>query len=122
MLNKWLKLTQATHYAAVVPNLSPLTVIGGTSTDHTVSTADISIFDGESKIWKQTGASLTFSRFPAVAAAVNSNAIIVIGGCTNRSTVHNAVSSSLTTVEMGQVKLLQRLSYTLMQSLKCIIK
>ena len=107
MPNKWWKLSAATHWAALVPNSSPLMVIGGSDNRSTKSTVDISTFDGLSKSWKQISSSLTTARSPATIAAVNNNAIIVIGGCTNRVTVTTAKSSSLTTVELGQAELLQ---------------
>jgi len=40
-------------------------------------------------------------------ATINNNAIIVIGGCTRGAGLNNAMSSSLVTVELGQVELIQ---------------
>ena len=106
MPNKWWKLTSATPWAALVPNSSPLMIMGGSDNRSTKPTADISTYDVTRKSWKKIGSSLTSARSPATIAAVNDNAIIVIGGCTNRVTVTTAKSSSLTTVELGQAELL----------------
>ena len=46
------------------------------------------------------------ARVAVAVAAVYNNAIIVIGGCTEGGTTDNAISSSLTVVELGQAELL----------------
>ncbi|XP_065886360.1 uncharacterized protein [Dysidea avara] len=106
--NKWSQLTTANRWAvALVPNSSPLMVLGGTDRTSTVQTTDISIFDNTSKSWKKIESSLTSARSTAAVAAVNNNAIIVIGGCTSRVSTASAKSSSMTIVELGQAELLQ---------------
>jgi len=103
---EWLQLIQASHWAvALIPNSSPLIVLGGIDSS-TIPTADIKRHDSSSKSWKNIKSSLTFPRCAAAAAAVNDTAIIVIGGCSNMDTTATAKSSSLTTVELGQAKLL----------------
>ena len=106
--NKWSRLTIANHWAvAVVPNSFPLMVLGGTDRTSTVSTTDITIFDSSSKSWKKIESSLTSARSTAAVAAINDNAIIVIGGCTSRVSTATAKSSSLSVVELGQAELLR---------------
>ena len=73
-------------------------VIGGHNAAGT-TTADISIYD---KVWKKTDHALSFARSSAAVSAINNNAIIVIGGCTKEGSVDDAMSTSLTTVELGQ--------------------
>ena len=43
----------------------------------------------------------TFGRAMAAVAAINDDAIIVTGGCTNRENLTKAKSTILTTVELG---------------------
>ena len=77
--------------------LSSLVVVGGHNVAGT-TTADISIYD---TTWKKTDA-LSFARSSAAVSAINNNAIIVIGGCTKEGSVDEAMSTSLTTVELDQ--------------------
>ena len=101
----WVQLTTASHWAvALVPNSSPLTVLGGIDCS-TLPTADIKMYDSSKKSWKNTMSSLTSPRSAATVVAINDTAIIVIGGCTNMDTAATAKSSSLTTVELGQAEL-----------------
>ena len=103
---KWVQLIPASHWAvALVPHSLPLMVLGGIDSS-TIPTADIKMYDSSSKSWKSIKSSLTFPRLAAAVAAVNDTAVIVIGGCTNMDTTATAKSSSLTTVELGQAKLL----------------
>ena len=95
----WITMTSADHYyTALVPSSSPPVVIGGHVQNTT--TSDIKIYDESTNSWRSTIASLSSPRAGVAIATVNDNSIIVIGGCTN---VHDAVPSSITTVELGQV-------------------
>ena len=95
---KWVKLVKATYWRAnLVNGLSSLVVIGGHNAAGT-TTADISIYD---KVWKKIDA-LSFARSSVAVSAINNNAIIVIGGCTKEGSVDDAMSTCLTTVELGQ--------------------
>ena len=101
---KWTELTAVDHwYTALVPSSSPPVVVGGEDT--TGTTADIKIYDNSNKSWKKIG-SLTSARSGVAVAAVYNNAIIIIGGCTKADSMTNAISSSLTLVELGQAELL----------------
>ena len=95
---KWVKLLKTTHWHSnLLHGLSSLVVVGGHNVAGTV-TADISIYD---KTWKKLDA-LSFARSSAAVSAINNNAIIVIGGCTKEGSVDEAISTSLTTAELGQ--------------------
>ena len=99
---KWTDLTKTDHRKmALVPNLSPPMVVGGEN-ETGETTADIRMYDYSSKSWKKIG-SLLSARSAVAVASVYNNAIIVIGGRTKGDTLKNAISSSLTTVELGQI-------------------
>ena len=95
----WIKLADASYCCTLVPNSSPPVIVGGRDING-ISHSDIKAYDEFSKSWRKI-ASLSFSRSKVAVAAVTNNSIIVIGGCTKEGTMTN--SSSLTTVEMGQV-------------------
>jgi len=100
---KWITMTNATHWhTALIPSSSPPVEVGGEDQSGT-TTSDIKMYDESSKSWKNIS-SLSSARSQVAIAAVHNNAIIVIGGCTKGG--NNAVSSSLTTVELGQAELL----------------
>ena len=63
------------------------------------------MYDNSNKSWKKIG-SLTSARSYVAVAAVYNNAIIIIGGCTKADTTANAISSSVTVVELGEAELL----------------
>ena len=101
---KW--ITSATHYnTALVPSSSPPVVVGGQDQSGTTPTSDIKMYDDSSKSWKNIS-SLSSARSEVAIAAVNNNAIIVIGGYSKGDSGVNAMSSSLTTVELGQAQLI----------------
>ena len=101
---KWITMTSATHYnTALVPSSSPPVVVGGRNQNGI--TSDIKMYDDSSKSWKNIS-SLSSARSQVAIAAVNNNAIIVIGGYTKGGSEANAKSSSLTTVELGQAQLI----------------
>ena len=103
---KWAKLTVTDHWVtALVPSSSPPVVVGGDNATGTISTGDIKMYDNSNKSWKKIG-SLSSARSCVAVAAVYNNAIIVIGGYTKRDTTANALSSSVTVVELGQAELL----------------
>ena len=103
---KWTVLTAADHWdTALVPSSSPPVVIGGKDANSTTVTADIKMYDNSNKSWKKIG-SLSSARSCVAVAAVYNNAIVVIGGYTNGGSVANALSSSVTVVELGQAELL----------------
>ena len=74
-------------------------VVGGED-DTGMPTAAVIMFDVSSRSWKNVGL-LSSARSIAAIAAVNTNAVIIIGGCTSGATRNTAISSSLTIVELG---------------------
>ena len=104
--NKWTELTVTDHWrTALVPSSSLIVVVGGHDLSGAIPTADIKMYDNSNKSWKKIE-SLSLARSDVAVAAIYNNAIVVIGGCTNSNTTANALSSSLTLVELGQVELL----------------
>ena len=102
---KWTELGVATHWgASLVPNSSPPMIIGGEDTT-SATTANIKIYNDSSKSWKGIK-SLTSPRSYAAVAAISSDSVIVIGGCTLGGSGGNWNSSSLKLVELGQAELL----------------
>ena len=102
---KWTELTAADHWdTALVPGSSPPVVVGGEEEDDT-PTADIKMYDNSNKSWKKIG-SLSSARSCVAVAAVYNNAIIIIGGYTKGGSMADALSSSVTIVELGQAELL----------------
>jgi len=99
---RWVKLVQTIQLGSMlVHGLSPLVVVGGE--DVTGTTADVMMFDKFRETWKKID-SLSFARSEVAVAAINNNAVIVIGGCTKGGSITNAKSSSLTVVELGRVE------------------
>jgi len=102
---KWITMTNDTHRATtLVPSLSLPVVVGGRDQSGT-TTSDIKMYDDSSKSWKNIS-SLSSARSQLAIAAVNNNAIIVIGGYTKGGSRDNVTSSSVTTVELGQTQLI----------------
>ena len=103
--SRWTKLTAATHaYTALVPGSSPPLIVGGWNHSDQTSTADIKMYDNSDHSWRSVG-SLSSARYYVAVAAVDNNAIVVIGGCTKGGKT-NRTSSSLTIVELGEAELL----------------
>jgi len=101
---KWTTISSATHWStALVSNSFPLMVVGGQNYSGQ-PTSDVKMYDEYNKSWK-TMALLSSARTDVTVAAVGDNAIVAIGGFTKAGSVSNALSSSLTTVELGQAQL-----------------
>jgi len=105
MHTKWITVTEAPHWhSRLIPSSSPPVAVGGAD-QNDASIPDIRVYDDYSKSWR-TVATLSSARSYVAIAAVKNNAIIVIGGYTKGGSVAKALSSSLTTVELGQVQLI----------------
>ena len=105
--SRWTELTAATHlYTALVPGSSPPVIVGGWNHRDKTSTADIKMYDNSDYLWRSVG-SLSSARYLVAVAAVDDNAIVVIGGCTRGGCRAERTSSSLTVVELGEAELLQ---------------
>ena len=104
--SRWTELTELTHSCTVlVPNSSPPVVVGGWKNSDKTPTADIKIYDNSDHSWRKVG-SLSSAKFHPGVAAVDNNAVIIIGGCTKGGSKDDYKSSSLTVVELGQAELL----------------
>jgi len=104
--SKWIKLKAATHWrTALVPNFFPPVLVGGQDQMGTTPMSYIKMYDDSKKSWKNI-ASLSSARSAVAVAVLDDNAIIVLGGCTKGNDLSNAMSSCLTTVELGQAQLL----------------
>jgi len=99
----WIIATPTDHYyTALVPSSSRPVVIGGRDRyNKSTTTSGIKMYDESTNSWRNTTASLSSPRSAVAIATVNDNAIIVIGGCTKGG--QDTISSSITTVELGQV-------------------
>ena len=106
---KWTNLsaTDDDHYWATpapMASSSPPVLYGGYDTDF-ISTLVIKMYDNSDKSWKKIG-SLSSARSRVAVAAVDDNAIIIIGGYTLKGNTikNNAKPSSLMLVELGQAE------------------
>ena len=103
--SRWTELTTVTHtYTALVPGSSPPVIVGGWDHSDKTLTADIKMYDNSDHSWRSVG-SLSSARYFVAVAAVDDNAIVVIGGC-SKGGKPKGYSSSLTVVELGEAELL----------------
>ena len=104
--SKWTKLTAvADFHAALVPGSSPPVIVSGWNSSDKTSIADIKTYNNSEHSWRSVG-SLSSARHFVAVAAVDDNAIVVIGGCSKGGSVAERKSSGLTTVELGEAELL----------------
>ena len=104
--SRWTELTAINHsYTALVPGSSPPVIVGGWNHSDKTSTADIKMYDNSDHSWRSVG-SLSSARCLVGVAAVDNNAIVIIGGCTKGSPEEERNSSSLTVVKLGEAELL----------------
>ena len=104
---KWKKMLHATHHETVtVPYSNPPVIIGGHSgaNQGSVCTSDVTLYDVSKNLWRKVD-SLTSPRKHVGVALINNHTIIVIGGATSVSGIVGAKASSITTVEIGNIKL-----------------
>ena len=102
---KWITMTNDTHWrTALVPSSSLSVVVGGEDQSGTPTSA-IKMYDDSSNSWKNIS-SLSSARSRVAIAAVNNNAILVIGGYTKGGSGDNRNSSSVAMVELGQAQLI----------------
>ena len=105
----WTKITGVSNFeTAIIPDSSPPLVIGGHKAARKGilvkkydTSANIEMYDDSSKSWKKID-SLSKARTGAGVAAIGTNAIIVIGEC---SDANKGASSDIATVELGQAEL-----------------
>ena len=103
----WQKLKSSEcHDTATIPGLSAPVIVGGHHLiDQTqkISTADICMYNSDTKSWEQVDKLSSPRSNPAV-VSVSNNAVVVIGGSVRQRGIAGSVS--LSTVELGQVKLI----------------
>ena len=103
--SRWTELTAAVHSrTALVPGSSLSVIFGGWSHRDKTSTADIKMYDDSDHSWRSIG-SLSSTKCLVGVAAVDNNAIVVIGGCTNGTSTAERKSFTLTVVELREAKL-----------------
>ena len=104
--SRWTELTPVPYqHTALVLGSSPPLIVGGWNHTDKTSTADIKMYDISDHSWRSVG-SLSSARHLVAVAAVDDNAIVVIGGCSKGGNEANRRSSSLTVVELGEAELL----------------
>ena len=102
----WIKLCSAPHHdTTLIPYSDPPVVIGGNS--HGKPTMEISFYSASENCWKTCGL-LSSARINVAVVNVRSDSIIVVGGNTKGGTVEAAMGSTLTTVELGQLRRLSK--------------
>ena len=100
---QWKKLSSAAHWnTTTVPYSNPPVIIGGSSRDGATPTSDVSLYDSSKNSWRKVH-SLTSAKSNVGVALLNNNSIIVIGGTRGGVGVADAMASSLTTVEIGNI-------------------
>ena len=100
---QWKELSAATHYyTTTIPCSNPPVIIGGCIRSITVLTTNVSLYDIHKNSWRKVD-SLTNARMNIGVSLINSNTIIAIGGNTQGGSVEAAMSSCLTTVEIGTI-------------------
>ena len=102
---QWKELSAATHYGTTtIPYSNPPVLIGGCNHPNQgdIPTSDVSLYDIDKNSWKKVD-SLTSARISIGVSLINSNTIIAIGGCTQVGSAEAAMSSCLTTVEIGTI-------------------
>ena len=104
--SQWKKLSPAPHWKTVtIPYSNPPIIMGGHShsSQGSAPTSDVSIYDSSNNSWRKVD-SLTSARSNAGISLINSNTVIIIGGCTKGAGgVEAAMSSSLTLIEIGNI-------------------
>ena len=76
-------------------------IIGGRDARHIV-TSDVALYDTLRSSWRKVG-SLTRARNFIGIGLMDASTIIVIGGCTDGSTIQASKATALATVEIGNI-------------------
>ena len=100
---KWKKLSVTKHYfTTTIPYSNPAVIIGGSKGG--VPKSDVSLYDICKNSWRKVD-SLTSARNNVGVALLNSHTIIAIGGASGGVGIAGAMTSSLSTVEIGTIVL-----------------
>ena len=104
---QWMELPSAPHYETItIPNSHPPVIMGGNDLQD-VLTSDVAMLDESTNKWN-TVSSLSSPRFNVAVVPIDSDTILVLGGCTGGEDVAGAKAHSITTVEKGRATLTQR--------------
>lgn len=99
--SQWKELPYPAHWeTTIVPYSDPPVIIGGRESRGAVP--DICLYNKSINFWKRVGL-LTSPRNSVAIALLNINTIIVVGGCTDGSTINTSKATSVSTVEIGTV-------------------
>jgi len=100
---QWMKLPNAPYYqTSTIPNSHPPVIMGGKALDVPIRTSDVAVLHDSGKTWKRV-ASLSSPRDCVAIVPINSDTILVLGGCTGGEGVAGAMAHSITTVEKGKI-------------------
>ena len=100
---KWHKLATAPYWrTALVPNTSPLVIIGGDDEQHN-TVNDITMYDDTNNRWKKI-ASLPINCADTTVVVIN-DCIIVMGGASDTKNTDTCIATALSDVNVGQLVL-----------------
>ena len=100
---QWMELPSAPHYHTItIPNSHPPVIMGGIVQG--VPTSDVAMLDESTNKWN-TVSSLSSPRDSVAVVPIDSDTILVLGGCTGGRGVAGALAHSITTVEKGKATL-----------------
>ena len=117
---QWMKLPTAPHYfTTTIPNFHPPVIMGGSIQG--VPTSDVAMLDDSSNKWMKV-ASLSSPRVNVAVVPIDSDTILVFGGCTGGIGVTGAMAHSITTVEKGRATLTQRAASIPTEDTQCSIQ
>lgn len=99
---QWKELPYPAHWeTTTVPHTNPPVIIGGRDARH-IATSGVALYDTLRNSWRKVG-SLTRARNFVGIGLLDASTIIVIGGCTDGSTIQASKATSLATVEIGNI-------------------
>ena len=97
----WREFQYPAHWeTTIVPYSNPPLIIGGRESRRAVS--DVAMYDASKNAWRKVGSLRSPRNFAAV-ALINVNTIMIIGGCTDGSTILTSKQTSLRSVELGTI-------------------
>ena len=117
---QWVELPKTPYYNTItIPNTHPPVIIGGSTQG--VPTSDVAVLDDSCKIWKRVS-SLSSPRSDVAVVHIDSDTILVLGGCNGGKGIAGALAHSITTVEKGRAILTQRTAAIPTEDTQCSIQ
>ena len=102
---QWMELPSAPHYHTItIPNSHPPVIMGGRDLQG-VPTSDVAMLDESANKWN-TASSLSSPRKHVAVVPIDSDTILVLGGCTGGRGATESKAHSITTVEKGRATLI----------------